>query len=290
MAFNHNFILLDGQRLTRCDAQLLFDQVNTGNHLGHRVFNLNTGVHFNEVELAVFEQELKSTRPAIADIDTGFRATLADVATQFRGDTRCWCFFDHFLVTTLHGAVTFCQIDSVTLTVSQHLNFDVAWVFQVFFHVHHVVAESGFRFSFGHGDGLSQFSVAAHNAHTATAAAAGRFDDNRVADAFRMSTVSIHVVGQRAVGARNGWNTGFLHCGDCRHFVAHQADSVSFRADEDKARTFYLFSKVGVLREEAITRVNGHRASDLSGADDSRDIQIAFYGRSRADTDRLIRQ
>jgi uncharacterized membrane protein len=28
-------------------------------------------------------------------------------------------------VTTLHGAVTFSQIDSVTLTVSQHLNFDV---------------------------------------------------------------------------------------------------------------------------------------------------------------------
>ena len=27
MAFNHNFVLLDGQRLTRCDAQLLFDTV-----------------------------------------------------------------------------------------------------------------------------------------------------------------------------------------------------------------------------------------------------------------------
>jgi hypothetical protein len=62
----------------------------------------------------------------------------------------------------------------------------VAWIFQVFFHVHHVIVESRFRFSFGHGDGLRQFSIAAHNAHTATAAAAGRFDDNRVANAFGM--------------------------------------------------------------------------------------------------------
>src|SRR5690606_41438676 len=92
----------------------------------------------------------------------------------------------HFLVTTLHGAVTFCQIDCVTLTVSQHLNFDVAWVFQVFFHVHHVITESRFRFRFGHGDGLRQFSIAAYNAHTATAAAPGRFDDHRVPHPFSL--------------------------------------------------------------------------------------------------------
>ena len=105
-----------------------------------------------------------------------------------------------------------------------------------------------------------------------------------------MSTVSIHVVGQRAVRAWYGWHTGFFHRGDRRHFVAHQADGVGFRADEDKARAFNLLSKVGVLREETITRVNRDRASDFGGADDSRDVQIAFYGRSRANTDRLIRQ
>lgn len=84
MAANHHFILLDRQRLAGCDTQLLFDQVNAGDHFSYRMLYLDTGVHFNEVELAVFEQELKGTRPAVADIHTGFRATLADVATQFR--------------------------------------------------------------------------------------------------------------------------------------------------------------------------------------------------------------
>ena len=254
------------------------------------MFNLNTGVHFNEVELAVFEQELESTRPAIADINAGFGATLADVATQFRRDARCWRFFDNFLVATLHGAVTFRQIDSVTLTISQYLDFHVAWVFQIFFHVHHVVIESRFGFRFGHGDGLRQVGITTHNAHTATAAAARGFDDYRVADTFGMRSVSVHVVAQRAIRAWYGRDAGFFHRGDRRHFIAHQADSVGFRADEDKARTFNLLSKVGVLREEAITRVNRYCASDLSRADDRRDVQVAFYGRSRANTDRLIRQ
>ncbi len=49
--------------------------------------------------------------------------------------------------------------------------------FSVFFHVYHVVAESRFRFRFGHGDGLRQFSIATNYSHTAAAAAAGRFDD-----------------------------------------------------------------------------------------------------------------
>ena len=178
------------------------------------MFNLNTGVHLNEVELAVFKQELKCTCSAVADIYTGFGATLADEAAKFRGDTRRWRFFNNFLVATLHGAVTFSQIDGVALAVRQHLNFDVTRVFQVFLHVNHIVTEGGFSFRFRHGDGLRQFSIAAHYAHTTTAAAARRFDDNRIADAFRMGTVSIHIVGQRAVRAGYGRNARFFHGGD----------------------------------------------------------------------------
>ena len=79
MAFNHNFFLLDGQRLAGCDAQLLFNQVDAGDHFGYRVFNLNTGVHFDEIELAVFEQELKSTPRR----DSRYRRTLWSNARRY---------------------------------------------------------------------------------------------------------------------------------------------------------------------------------------------------------------
>src|SRR5699024_927572 len=202
MAANVNFFLLDRQRWNGSDTQLFFDQVNAGDHFGIRMFYLNTGVHFDEIELAVFEQELESTCAAIADINTRFSTTFADVATQFRGNARCWRFFDHFLVAALHGAVTFRQIDSVALTVSQYLNLDVARIFQVFLHVNHIVAESSFRFRTGHGDGLCQFSVTAYYTHGTTAAAAGGFDNHRVTNAFCNGAVLIHIFAHRAVRTR----------------------------------------------------------------------------------------
>ncbi|CNU80152.1 Uncharacterised protein [Salmonella enterica subsp. enterica serovar Bovismorbificans] len=290
MASNDNFVLCDRQRLTRRDAQLLFDQIDAGNHFSHRVFNLNTGVHFDEIELAVFEQEFERPCAAIADVYARFRAAFADIATQFRRNAWRRGFFNHFLVATLHGTVAFRQIDSVALAVRQHLNFDVAWIFQVFFHVYHVVAESRFRFRFGHGDGLRQFSIATNHAHTAAAAAAGRFDDHRIANTFGMSAVRIHIVAQRAVRSWYGRHARFFHRGNRGHFIAHQADGIRFRADKDKAGAFNLLGKIGVLRKEAVTRVDCHRAGDFSGANDSRDVQITFYGRCRANTDRLIRQ
>ncbi|MNH16091.1 hypothetical protein D3C79_757210 [compost metagenome] len=114
----------------------------------------------------------------------------------------------------LHGAVTFSQIDSVALAVCQHLNFDVAWVFQVLLHIHHVVVESRFGFRFGHGDGLLEIFVAAHYAHAATAAAAGSLDDHRITDALGEGTVFVHVIGQRAVGAWYARYAGFFHRAD----------------------------------------------------------------------------
>ena len=82
--------------------------------------------------------------------------------------------------------------------VGQYLNLDVARILRIF-HVHHVVVESRFGFRFRHVDGLLKVFVAAHDAHAATAAAAGRLDDHRITDALGEGTVFIHVVGQRAV-------------------------------------------------------------------------------------------
>ncbi len=49
-----------------------------------------------------------------------------------------------------------------------------------------------------------------------------------------------------------------------------------FRADEDKAGAFNLLGKIGVLGEEAVTRMDCYCAGDFSGADDCRDVQITF--------------
>ena len=117
MAANMNFILFDRQRLTGSNFQLFFDQVHTGDHFCYRMFYLNTGVHFNEIELTVFVQEFKGTGTTIIDLNTSTNTTFADIAAHIFRDAWCWRFFDYFLVTTLHRAITFTQIDRITLTI-----------------------------------------------------------------------------------------------------------------------------------------------------------------------------
>jgi hypothetical protein len=68
MATDADVLLGDRQGLTGGDAQLLLDEVDAGDHLGDRVFDLDTGVHLDEVELAVLIQELEGARTAVADL------------------------------------------------------------------------------------------------------------------------------------------------------------------------------------------------------------------------------
>ena len=51
-------VLGERQRLARGDAQLLLDEVDAGDQLGHRVLDLQPGVHLEVVELAVLVEEL----------------------------------------------------------------------------------------------------------------------------------------------------------------------------------------------------------------------------------------
>ncbi len=240
------------------------------------MLNLNTGVHLDKVELAVFIQELEGACAAVTDLHARLGTAFADIATHFHGNARRRRFFNHFLVTTLHRAVAFRQIDGVALTVRQHLNLDVARVFKVLLHVDHVVVESGFRFRTGHVNGVFQLFIAANDAHTAPAAAAGGFDNYRIADALGDGAVLIHIVAQRTVRTRHARHARFFHRVDCRNFVAHQANRFGTRTDENKAGTLYLLGKVGVFRQEAVAWVNRHRAGDFRCGDQRRNVQVAF--------------
>ena len=74
MAWPENVMLLlrVRQRRARRNADLLQHEVDTGDRLGHRMLHLQTGIHFDEVELAVLEQELDRSGAAILDRPHGF--------------------------------------------------------------------------------------------------------------------------------------------------------------------------------------------------------------------------
>ena len=52
---DHHVFLSDREPLASRHRELLFNNVDPGDHLGHRMFDLHTRIHFDEIELAVFK-------------------------------------------------------------------------------------------------------------------------------------------------------------------------------------------------------------------------------------------
>ena len=53
----HDVVLRERQRLAGGDADLRLDQVDAGDHLGHRMLDLDAGVDLDEVEVVVLIDE-----------------------------------------------------------------------------------------------------------------------------------------------------------------------------------------------------------------------------------------
>ena len=73
------------QRLAGGDAQLPLDQIQPGDRLGHRVLDLEAGVHLDEVEAArLVEQELDRAGVLVPGGERGTGGRAAQCRTQFR--------------------------------------------------------------------------------------------------------------------------------------------------------------------------------------------------------------
>ena len=284
MAFDVDVFLLVLQRQTAGNADLFLYDVHAGNQLGNGVFDLDAGVHFDKEKLAVFIQEFKRTCATVADAFAGVGTGFADFFAGFFVDEGRGGFFDDFLVAALHGAIALGKVDGVAVFVGEHLDFDVARALQVAFHIDHRVAERRACFGFGHFDGLDEVFFFLDHAHTASAAATRCFDNHGITDFVGGFEDFGGIVGQGAVRTGNARYARFNHRVFGGNFVAHQADSFGFGADEDEAGLFDLFGKVGVFGKEAVARVDGIRAGNFCGGDDGGDIEIALCGSGRADT------
>src|SRR5574343_1041144 len=283
--------LAEAQLFAGRNADLFLHDIDAGNHFGDRVFDLNAGVHFDEVELAVFIEELEGAGAAIANLATGFGTTFTNLGNQFFRDARCRGFFNHLLVTTLHRAIALAQIDGVAVRIGQDLDFHMAWVFQEFFHVHGRVAERGLGFLARHLHGIDQRGFGMHHAHASATATTGGFDDDRVTHLTGDADDFLVVFNrQRAIRTGDTGHTGGLHGIFGRDLVAHQTDRVGLWADEHKTALLDAFREVGVFREETVPRVDRFGIRHFGRRDNGRHVQVAVFGSGRSDTDRLIGQ
>jgi hypothetical protein len=230
---------------------------------------------------------MNSTVPAFIGHPGGQRhRRLPDVAAQFLGDGRGRRLFHHLLMAALQRAVALAQMDHVAEPVAQHLDLDMPGVADEPLEIERIVAEGCPRLGRRGGEDGRQVGQRRHHLHAAAAAAGGRLDHHRQADPFGRPSRLVGVVHLFRPGQRR--HAEVAGQGARLQLVAHAADLVGPRSDEDDPMRRAQLGKLRRLGQEAIAGMQGVRPGAQGGGDHQARIEIASGGRRRPDADGAI--
>ena len=129
------------------DADLLLDEVEAGQHLGHRMLDLEPGVHLDEVELAVLVEELDGADALISELGAWLpRPARRSACALRRVEGRGMRLLPHLLMPALQRAVALAEMHRAALAVAEHLDLDMARRSEVLLDIDLVIAEGGLGF------------------------------------------------------------------------------------------------------------------------------------------------
>ncbi len=288
MAFELHILLPQPKTLPTGHTDLLLHDVETRDQLGDGVLHLNPGVHLNEIELSVLVEEFNGASAAIADLLAGLGTPSPDLVAQLLGELGRRGLFEHLLMAALHGAVALAEVDHVAMVIGHDLNFDVPRILEELLHVDLGIVECGGRLRLGGVHSMDEGRLGVHHPHAAPAAAAGRLDDDGVANGPGTTNNLFGVVWQGAFRARHAWHTSGNHGPLGCNLVAHHANDIRRGPNEGESASFHPLGKVGILREKAVAGVDGLCIRDLGRRNDGRNVQVALAGGGRADADRFV--
>ena len=161
-------------------------------------------------------------------------------------------------------------------------------LFQIFLDIDGVVAEGGFGLAARGRQRGRQFGRLAHHFHAAPAAAGRRLDQHRIADPVRQSCrLRVSEVtppsepGTTGMPSRLAVRLASILSPMMRMCSALGPMKCHAVVGED-------FGKARVLRQEAVAGMHGVGAGDLAGRQNGGDVEIAVFGRRRADAHALV--
>lgn len=133
-------------------------QIHAPDLFGDAVLHLQTGIHFEEIELSGVAVIDKLHRPGAAILHRLPEANggVAQRLRHTRRQARRRGFLQHFLITPLHGAVTHAEGNHIALPVAKDLHFEVARPWDVFFNKHPRIAEVVYTQTLDHVEGFRQ--------------------------------------------------------------------------------------------------------------------------------------
>ena len=162
-----------GQGLALGDLDLGLDDVDAGHLFGDGVFDLNAGIHLDEIELLVvhIHQEFDGAGAFIADMGADAAAQIADLGPLFGRQIGGGRAFDDLLIAALDGAIAFVKMKDFAVLVAKDLHLDVAGAQNHPLQIALAIAKGGFGLAPAFQHLGFQFIRAVDRAHAPTAAA-----------------------------------------------------------------------------------------------------------------------
>ena len=270
-----------------------FDQVDPGDLLGNRVFDLQPRVHFHEPD-AVGTQaftgvgdELDRAGADVIDRPGRLHRRCAQRRARAFVHAGGGGFLDDLLVAALQRAIALEQVDDIAVAVAEHLHLDMARALDVFLDQDMGIAEAGRCLALARGERVDEVRWLFDQPHALAAAAGHRLDQHRIADlgglagqVFRL-LVFAHV-------ARRDRHAGCRHQRLGRVLQPHRGDRGRARADPDQPGIEHGLGEPGVFRKEPVAGVDRLGAAGAGGSDDAFANEIAFACRRWTDVDGLV--
>ena len=280
--------LLQSQRLAGGASDHLLDQIDAGDEFGHRMLDLQAGVHLEEIEASVLTgDKLDGASRIVIDRLRERDCLFPHPSARLGVDERRWRFLDHLLVAALDRAFALAEIDDMAMLVAKHLDLDVARIDNEFLNEHAVVAERGLRLRAGAGETFRHLLARVGDPHALAAAAGRGLDHDRIANLVGDLGRPLRRFDHAKI-ARHGRDLGGV--GEFLRFnlVAHRLDGPGVGADEDDLRRGEGMGERRALGEEPIARMDRLGAGRRAGVNDPVDHEIGLSRGRRADGDRLI--
>mmetsp|Transcript_22919 Transcript_22919/g.40553 ORF Transcript_22919/g.40553 Transcript_22919/m.40553 type:complete len:292 (+) Transcript_22919:1363-2238(+) len=261
--------LLVVERLARRHLDHLLHQVHVGDHLGDRVLDLQPGVHFQEVKVAMLvHQELHSARALVVDGLGELQRLLAHRLAHLRRDEHGGRLLDHLLVAPLDRALALVEVDAVAVLVDQHLDFDVPRLLHELLDEDRVVSERRQGLTLRQPETRHRLIVAVRNAHALSPAARRCLDHDWIADVVGHPQ-QLLLVRDLAHVAGNDVDFGLLCDLLGVNLVSHGVDGELAWPDERHATSLQRLRKLGVFGEKPVPRMHGLGSGGLDGGEDA---------------------
>ena len=278
------------------DVQLQLDQVQAGDGLGDRVLDLQARVDLHEGEalLGRLVEELDRARVAVAGLEREAPRGLLDLLLLLAREHDGRGLLDDLLVAALARAVAHARRPGLTLAVGDQLHLDVVRVADHRLHEDRAVAERVGGLAARRRQRVLEAVELGDLADAATAAAGGRLDHQREADALGVLARFLDRL-DRPVGPGRDGHAGLLGHQLGLDLVAQRAHHVAGRADEDEAHLLDHVRERGVLGHEAPAGPDGVRLGRDQGLLEALVVQVragplavVVDGRGRAEVVGLV--